>query len=72
MAVNQLNFFCEESYVDMTSRKFSKRIKEHIPESIDKFCKMSIKKKKSIRVVKALKISPIAEHLVDNSDCESN
>ena len=49
MAVNQLNFFCEESYVDMTSRKFSKRIKEHIPKSIDKFWKMSQNKNNSIR-----------------------
>ena len=56
----------------MTSKQFGKRIKEHIPKSIDEFCMMSNKKSKSIRVVNATKRSAIAEHLVNNLDCASN
>ena len=72
MVVYQFNCFCEENYVGMTSRQFGKRIKEHIPKSIDEFCKTSNKESKSIRVVNATKISAIAEHLVNNLDCASN
>ena len=64
MVVDQLNCFCEDSYVGMTSRKFCKRIKEHIPKSIDEFCKISNKENKFIRVVHASKLSAIAEHLI--------
>ena len=39
----------------MTSRKFGKRMKENIPKSIDKFCKIGNKENKSIRVVNAPK-----------------
>ena len=49
MVVDQLNCFCEDSYVGMTSRQFDKRIKEHIPKSIDEFCKIS----NNLRVVNA-------------------
>ena len=56
----------------MTSRQFGKRIKEHIPKSIDEFCKTSNKDNKSIRVVNASKISAIAKHLVNNLDYASN
>ena len=56
----------------MTSRQFSKRLKEHILKSNDEFCKMSNKENKSTRVVNALKRSVIAEHLVNNIDCASN
>jgi len=44
-------YFCEVGYVGMTSRQLGKRIKEHIPNSIDEFCKMSNNESKSIRVV---------------------
>ena len=56
----------------MASKQFSKRIKEHIPSSIDEFCKMSNKERKFIRVVNASKRSAIAKHLVNNSDSASN
>ena len=56
----------------MTSRQFGKRIKEHVPKSIQEFCKMSNKENKSVRVVNASKRSAIAEHLVNNSNCASN
>ena len=49
MVVDQFNCFCEDSYVGMTSRQFDKRIKEHIPKSIDEFCKIS----NNLRVVNA-------------------
>ena len=39
----------------MTSKRFSKRIKEHIRKSIDEFYKMSNKENKSKRVVSATK-----------------
>ena len=55
----------------MTSRQFGKRMKEHIPKSIDEFCK-SNEKIKSIRVINASKRSAISEHLVNNLDCASN
>ena len=44
MLVYQLNCFCEDSYIGMTSRPFEKRTKEHVPKSIEEFCKMSNKK----------------------------
>ena len=72
MVVYQFNCFCEDRYVDLTSRQFGKRIKEHIPESIDKFFKMINEENKSKRVVNASKKSFITEHLVNNSDCASN
>ena len=53
------------------SRQFGKRIKEHIPKSIDEFC-TSNEKSKSIRVVNATKRSAIAQHLVNNLNCASN
>ena len=56
------------SYVSMSSRHFGKRIKEHIPKSIDKFCKMSNKENNSKRAVNASKRSAIAGHLVNNFD----
>ena len=56
----------------MTSRQFGKRIKEHIPKSIDEFCKLSNEENKSIRVVNASKRSAISEHWVNKSDCASN
>ena len=71
MVVYKFNCFCEASYVGMTSRQFGKRIKEHIPKSIDEFCK-SNEKTKSIRVINASKRFAISEHLVNNLDCASN
>ena len=44
MVVYQFNCFCEDSYIEMTSRQFGKRIKEHIPKSIEYFVKQVIKK----------------------------
>ena len=52
----------------MTSRQFGKRIKGHIPKSIDEFCKMSNKENRSKRVLNASKRSTNAEHLVNNLD----
>ena len=54
MVVYQFNCFCEDSYVGMTSRQFGKRIKEHIPKSIDEFCKTCSKKNKSIKSNKCI------------------
>ena len=56
----------------MTSRQFGKRIKEHIPKSIDEFCTISNKANKSKRVVNTSKSPPIAEHLVNKPDRASN
>ena len=72
MVVYQFKGFCQDIYVRMTSRQFGKRIKEHIPKTIDVFCKTSNKENKSIRIVYVSKRSTIAEHLVDNLDCASN
>ena len=55
----------------MTSRQFGKIIKEHVPKSIEKFCKMSNKENKSVRVVNAPKRSAIAEPFVNKSNCAS-
>ena len=48
MVVNQFNCFCKDSYVGMTSRQISKRIKEDVPKSIEQFCKISNKANKSV------------------------
>ena len=55
-------------YVGMTTRQFEKRIKEHVPKSIDESCKMSNKENKSVRVVNASKRPAIAEHLISKSN----
>ena len=72
MVFYQFNCFCEDIYVGMTSRQFGKKIKGHVPKSIEDFCKISSKKNKSIRMVNASKRSAIAEHLVNNSNFASN
>ena len=64
MVVNQFKCFCEDSYVGITSRQISKRIKEDVPKSIKLFCKISNKANKSVRVVNASKRSAITEHIV--------
>ena len=56
----------------MTSRQFGKRIKEHVPKSIEAFCKMSNKENKAVIMVNASKRSAIAENLINNSNCASN
>ena len=71
MVVYQFNCFCQASYVEMTSRQFGKRTKDHIPKSIDEFC-MNNKQTNSVRVINASKRSAIVEHLVNNLDCASN
>ena len=72
MVVYQFNCFCEDDYIEMTSRQFGKRIKEHVPKSIEEFCKMSDKENKTVRMVNASKRSAIAEHLINNDNCASN
>ena len=72
MVVYQFNCSCGDSYIGMTSRQFGKRIKEHVPKSIEEFCKMNDKENKTVRMVNASKRSAIAEHLINNSNCASN
>ena len=72
MVVYKFICCCDNNYVGMTSRQLGKRIKEHVPKSIEDFCKMTNKENKSVRVVNASQRSAIAEHLVNNSDCASN
>ena len=55
MVVYQFNCSCEDSYIGMTSRQFGKRIKEHVPKSIEEFYKMNLKESKFVRVVNAFK-----------------
>ena len=56
----------------MTSRQFSKRIKEHVPKVIEEFCKTNKKENKTVKVVNASKRSANAEHFINNSSCALN
>ena len=69
---HKFNCLYENGHIKIISRQLGKRIKEHIPKSIDEFSKLSNNANKSIRVVNASKLPAIAEHLVNNLDCVNN
>ena len=61
--VYQFNWFCKASYIGMTSRQLTKRVRDRIPKSIESYCNPEEKETKSTQVLNALKRSSIAEHL---------
>ena len=72
MVVYQFDCFCKASYIGMTSRQLIKRVKEHIPKSIESYCNSKGKETKSTQVANASKRSSIAEHLVKHPTCANN
>ena len=61
MVVYQFDSFSKASYIGMTSRQLIKRVREHIPKSIESYCHSKDKESKSTQVLNVLKRSSIAE-----------
>ena len=72
MLVYQYDCFCKATYIGMTSRQLIKRVKEHVPKSVESYCNSEEKERKSTQVLNALKRSSIAEHLVNHPNCANN
>ena len=72
MLVYQYDCFCKATYIGMTSRQLIKRVKEHVPKSVESYCNSEEKECKSTQVLNALKRSSIAEHLVNHPNCANN
>ena len=53
----------------MKSRQLIKRVREHIPKSIESYCNSEEKETKSTQVLNALKRSSIAENLINHPTC---
>ena len=58
--------------VGISSRQLIKRVRKHIPKSIERYCISKEKESKSTQVLNALKRSSIAEHLVNHPNCANN
>ena len=56
----------------MTSRQLIKRVRDHIPKSIESYCNSEEKEGKSTQVLVALKHFSIAEHLVNYPTCANS
>ena len=72
MVIYQFSCFCKASYIGLTSRQLAKRIKEHIPKSVERFCDLKNKDVIPVKVLNASKRSSIAEHLTNNPTCATN
>ena len=72
MVIYRFSCFCKASYIGLTSRQLGKRIKKHIPKSVEKFCDLENKEVISVKVLNASKRSSIAEHLTNNPTCATN
>ena len=72
MVIYQFSCCCKASYIGLTKRQLRKRIKEHVPKSVDNFCYSEKKDDIPVKVLNASKPSSIAEHLVNNSTCENS
>ena len=66
MVIYQYSCCCTASYIGLTTRHLRKRIKEHVPKSVENFCFENKKDDIPVKVLKVSKRSSIAEHLVNN------
>ena len=66
MVVYQFDCFCKANYIGMTSRQLIKRVREHVPKSIESYCNSEEKETKSTQVLNAFKRSSITKHLVNH------
>ena len=60
------------SYTELTTRHLRKRIKGHVPKSVEIFCFADKKDVIAVKVLNASKRSSIAEHLVNNPTCANS
>ena len=72
MVTYQFNCCCKASYTGLSTRHLKKRIKEHVPNSVDNFCSSENKNDIPVKVLNSFKRSSIAEHLVNNSTCANS
>ena len=72
MIIYQYSCCCTASYIGLTTRQLRKRIKEHVPKSVDNFCCLDKKDDIPAKVLNASKRSSIAEHLVNNQTCANS
>ena len=54
MIIYQYSCFCTASYIGLTTRQLRKRIKEHVPKSVDNFCCLDKEYYIPSKVLKAL------------------
>ena len=72
MVIYQYSCCCKASYIGLTTRHLRKRIKEHVPKSVENFCFSDKKDDIPVKAINAFKRSSIAEHLVNNSTCANS
>ena len=72
MIIYQYSCCCTASYIGFPARQLRKRIKEHVPKIVDKFCYLDKKDGILAKVLNASKCSSIAEHLVINPMCANS
>ena len=72
MIIYQYNCCCTASYIGLTTRQLRKRIKEHIPKSLESFCCLDNKDIIPAKVLNVAKRSSIAQHLINNPTCANN
>ena len=66
MVIYPYSCCCKTSYIGLTSRHLWKRIKEHVPKSVENVCFSGKKNDKLVKVLYVPKRSSIAENLVKN------
>ena len=72
MIIYQYSCCCTASYIGLTTRQLRKRIKEHIPKSVESFCCLDNKDIIPAKVLNVAKRSSIAQHLINNPTCANN
>ena len=72
MVIYQYSCCCKASYIGLTIRHLRKRIKDHVPKSVENFCFSKKKDDIMVKVLNAFKSLSIAEHLVSNSTCTNS
>jgi len=72
MIIYQYSCCCTASYIGLTTRQFRKRIKEHIPKSVESICCLDNKDIIPAKVLNASKRSSIAQHLINNPTCANS
>ena len=72
MILYQYSCCCTASYIRPTTRQLRKRIKEHIPKSVESFCCLDKKDDIRAKILNASKRSSIAQHLINNLTCANS
>ena len=70
--VYEFSCCCKASYIKLTTRHIRKRIKEHVPKSVENFCLLYKKDDIPVKVSNESKRSSTAENFVNNSTCANS